>query len=579
MAWYNIGTVAVTNGGTTVTGTGTNWTQYVDAGQGFNGPDGLTYEIAAVVSATQITLARAYRGATAAGQAYSIEPVQGYFRDLALQAADLILSFATVRDGVGAGMFADGSVTVPGVRFANDQDTGIYRIGTNVLGIATNGTERVRVDASGNVGIGTAPVGRLDLSNVSRVRWQLTDAIVREIATNAAANAYATKLVDASEHVFMGSGSEWARLTNGRFGIGTNNPLWRFHVLGSESDLVGFISTGTASGLLVGDSTAAIRLGTRTGNFILDVGAERLRVETGGNVGIGTSSPAAKLHVAGFARISGATGDTFQGLTLRNTADTASVDSVSFVENRNQSDIADSHLFFRHRTDGSSQFELGLTPAGSKASDRRVSKFSVDANGAYSGGDNTMVFGWSGNRWQAIYAVNGAIQTSDLREKKWRGSLNEQELEASRRIAKEIGIFQWIASIEEKGEDAARFHTGVPAQIVFGILTECGLDWRRYAWACFDEWDDIIEPVYEEREVEVPETIQLEIPSSILDARGRPIVRKVDKTFIRKEMQYVPTGDEEVKTPAGDRFGIRPDQLAFWLIAGQEQRLAALEAA
>jgi len=71
---YWDGTVSVTNGSTTVTGTGTAWDEYVQSGDIFVGPDGQRYEIAAVVSATEIRLASAYADATATGQSYSIRP-------------------------------------------------------------------------------------------------------------------------------------------------------------------------------------------------------------------------------------------------------------------------------------------------------------------------------------------------------------------------------------------------------------------------------------------------------------------------------------------------------------------------
>jgi len=52
---------------------------------------------------------------------------------------------------------ADGSAAAPSFAFANSTSTGIYRVSANTLGISTAGVQRVVVDASGNVGIGTAP--------------------------------------------------------------------------------------------------------------------------------------------------------------------------------------------------------------------------------------------------------------------------------------------------------------------------------------------------------------------------------------------------------------------------------------
>ena len=81
------------------------------------------------------------------------------------------------------------------------------------------------------------------------------------------------------------------------------------------------------------------------------------------------------------------------------------------------------------------------------------------------------------------------------------------------------------------------------AQRAFAIMKEEGLDWQRYAWCCYDAW--AAEPAVEEQHGDDGEIV----------SAGRPA------------------------RPAGDSYGIRPDQLAMFLIAVQEQRLAALEAA
>ena len=95
MAWYKAGTCSVTNGSTTVTGTGTAWVDNVRIGSdGFVGPDGLLYEILKVVSSTEIILAVAYKGTTAASGRYAVAPIQGYTKELADKAAALIDQFS-----------------------------------------------------------------------------------------------------------------------------------------------------------------------------------------------------------------------------------------------------------------------------------------------------------------------------------------------------------------------------------------------------------------------------------------------------------------------------------------------------
>jgi hypothetical protein len=53
----------------------------------------------------------------------------------------------------------DGTAAAPGIAFETDPNTGIYSPGADQLAVATNGTGRLFVDASGNVGVGTASPG------------------------------------------------------------------------------------------------------------------------------------------------------------------------------------------------------------------------------------------------------------------------------------------------------------------------------------------------------------------------------------------------------------------------------------
>ena len=156
MAWYNVGTVTVTNGSTVVTGAGTDFVSNVSARDSVALVSlGTSNEIASVDSKTQMTLARPWIGATTNGAAYFVQPTVGIYVDLALRALNMLTPFQAVIDGIGQGLIGDGTIAVPGMRFAADQDTGMVRLAPNDLGLVTGGTVRLRLRSDGTIMIGS----------------------------------------------------------------------------------------------------------------------------------------------------------------------------------------------------------------------------------------------------------------------------------------------------------------------------------------------------------------------------------------------------------------------------------------
>ena len=79
-----------------------------------------------------------------------------------------------------------GTNALPAYSFQGQQSTGIFGAATDVLGFSTAGTERMRIDNVGNIGIGTVPTASsiLDLSSITTKAMEVPNVALT--ATNSA---------------------------------------------------------------------------------------------------------------------------------------------------------------------------------------------------------------------------------------------------------------------------------------------------------------------------------------------------------------------------------------------------------
>lgn len=187
----------------------------------------------------------------------------------------------------------------------------------------------------GNVGIGTAsPGSKLDLVvsgsgttldgyNVANGAvggiFKLTGASYSYRALGAnmlwAGGDGANTYIGTSTNHYLALGTnafEYMRIaTNGNLGIGTTSPAAKLHLTGgnellrlqSDNGYIQWFDNANLSALgYIGANSSAYNIIAQSGSAPLILGTnstERMRITSGGNVGIGTTSPSYTLHVNG----------------------------------------------------------------------------------------------------------------------------------------------------------------------------------------------------------------------------------------------------------------------------------------
>lgn len=225
---------------------------------------------------------------------------------------------------VGGGLPAtSGTAAAPGYAFNGDTNTGMFGAAADQIGFSTGGSERIRVDASGNVGIGTAnPSSRLHVFNSAAsnfIAMQTNGGYLYNFRSSNGGDFIlrdSTNSVDILNINPFAAGGRSFNILNSNVGVGTSAPERRFHVAGGRTLLQ---SDGELYTLGIGriDSAGAIWLGsTNSANpdFLISnsLGTERMRVTDAGNVGIGTTTPLDLLAINGAA----AGTDGAQGLSV-----------------------------------------------------------------------------------------------------------------------------------------------------------------------------------------------------------------------------------------------------------------------
>ena len=204
-----------------------------------------------------------------------------------------------------------------------------FKTGVNGGGVTNIPTEKVRIDQAGNVGIGnSSPSAKLDVTGGIKVSGQLMagtsgsiySPLVSAGYVSGTSNIYIRNLsgvnridsyndpitatypfqLNASQIAFYIADGEKMRIdSSGNVGIGTSSPSNKLQVTDASFATIRLKLTANANGTIWNDNASttdftcvdarAMTFGTSN--------TERMRISSAGDVGIGTSSSAARLGV------------------------------------------------------------------------------------------------------------------------------------------------------------------------------------------------------------------------------------------------------------------------------------------
>jgi hypothetical protein len=293
----------------------------------------------------------------------------------------------------------------------------------------------MRIDSSGNVGIGTtSPSQRLEIHDAS--------------STTTANDGGVGIVIKNTNNTDNNQGS--LEFQNS---AGTK----------TASIISTFIDHSTDEGAL------SFAVGDGGGSF-----GEAMRITANKRIGIGTTSPENNFHIAGTNTVA---------MTLQAPTHSSSVASTATMNFKYQSSggsaIGKIQLVEKDTNSFNGKFVFGLPHSSSGQATRDI--MTIDFNGdILPAVDSLSDIGSSSNRFVDIHADNGTIQTSDRNQKQDFEQITEAEAKVAQKAKGLLTKYKWIKDVQKYGDDA-QYHIGIIAQELILAFEEEGLDYKKYA--------------------------------------------------------------------------------------------------
>jgi hypothetical protein len=221
-----------------------------------------------------------------------------FLNDVAVDSS--VLYVDTINNRVGIGTTSPQSLDGFIIGIGATEHGVIWNYEEKDLIFGTAATERLRIKSNGNVGIGTtSPSYVLDVVGEGNFSSYVNVNSATGIRTSSGW-IHLSRFGDTNQNVAIGNNGTDVDLyvPNGRVGIGTTSPSAELHILqggGATVKLGTSLNTSHIEAREVGTANALVLSANGSTN--------QLALINGGNVGIGTASPSAKLHIEGDGSI------------------------------------------------------------------------------------------------------------------------------------------------------------------------------------------------------------------------------------------------------------------------------------
>jgi hypothetical protein len=228
----------------------------------------------------------------------------------------------------GVSTFSAGTAAAPAITTAGDTNTGIFFPAADTIAFAEGGVEAARLDSSGNLGLGVTPSAWTTFSSVlqgaaySLAGFSSGSNVQSALSCNSFYNSnykYITTAA-ASQYLQISGQHQWFNApsgtagnaitftqamtldASGNLGIGTTSPACRLDLNRGSAGLLANFTDGVNTNFQIGTSSYLATIGPSadtTAMAFKTSNAERARIDSSGNFGVGTTSPSAKFTVVG----------------------------------------------------------------------------------------------------------------------------------------------------------------------------------------------------------------------------------------------------------------------------------------